>query len=152
MIPEYISNEAAHLINLMCSKNPEERLEILDCLNHPWFKGGELSHEEMKRIRNKEKFNYNGNNEGSKFVAKKPQKFKFNKEYAYNYNKTVSNNNRKNSNNNESVGNNSNNNFNSQRSISHNRYMESRRNNNNNIGSLKVQGTSHNYNSVNRGN
>jgi hypothetical protein len=39
----------------MCNIKPNERLEILDILNHPWFKNEILNDEDIKKIRNKEK-------------------------------------------------------------------------------------------------
>jgi len=39
----------------MCHKNPSKRLEILDILNHPWFKNEKLNEEEIKEIKNKQK-------------------------------------------------------------------------------------------------
>lgn len=32
-----ISQEAKHLLSFMLVKEPEGRLSVLDCLNHPWF-------------------------------------------------------------------------------------------------------------------
>ena len=40
----------------MCLKNPNKRLEILDCFNHPWFKNEKLEEEEANKITNKIKF------------------------------------------------------------------------------------------------
>lgn len=55
MIPEYVSNEAAHLINQMVNVKAKERLGILDCLNHPWFKNEKLDEKLISKIINKQK-------------------------------------------------------------------------------------------------
>jgi hypothetical protein len=55
MIPDYVSNEAAHLINLMVVVPSKERLGILDCLNHPWIKNEKFDENAIPKIINKQK-------------------------------------------------------------------------------------------------
>lgn len=55
MIPDYVSNEAAHLLNQMVNVKAKERIGILDCLNHPWFKNEKLDEKLIPKIINKQK-------------------------------------------------------------------------------------------------